>query len=668
MINAIRRRLRAITASDDEGFTLVEVIWALFLLGLIAMAALGLFINGMKSIAHVQKQQAAVALANSAMDKARSVSSGAVTAVGTIGTIKGRSESAVKAVWTDATSLDATDTADMNVKWDPETGLAVADQWVPVRTTAVVDNQTYTIDTLVGTCYRLKAASGTSQNCVKDNPAPISPTADAHTGTYIEMYRVRVVVRWDESSDGSAAQSYRLSTLIDPTADATWNTVLMPYAYDDEFSVAAGSGTTYHAIVANDSVDYNESGTTSPVKNLSAVSPSSAGSVAINTAKGVNGVDYTAPTTVSGKATFTYKVQGTSGEISVDPGTVTVHVLPTPVVDNFYVASGSTTVINNLLTGNDFGVTNIDPTNRKTTIVPAWVQTVDQFATEDVTQAMLDARAADKASLAAAGITVSGTGDVTFTAPSTETTTEFWYYLVDDPKGSGIRYPNPTPVKVKITTENSPTSKAITKTYPAAPTTAQTIDWRTETGNPTGTKIRVTNITGPGTPGNSVKIDGNAALNATGTALTFIPSANIGNYVITYQTVSPSGTITSAASTITVSVVPVPPAAAVTSLVSSSGTYSRTYDVSLNPTGTTNDFNPNSGLTIKEITRVSGNCSATITQPTTTNPLRFTITYTATSAGTNCVLTYKTTWTATTPAATYVPQVLSATATMTVTR
>ena len=186
------------TPARDEGFTLVEVIWALFLLGLLAMGSLGLFINGMKSVAHVQRQQAAVSLANSAMDLARSVSGGSVNATGTSGLIKGRSQAETKTTWDAAKAIQLSDTADMTMVWDPEAGLVTADQWIPVTTTAKVDNVTYTIDTLIGKCYRLKAASLTSENCVAVNPAPSA-------GTYIEMYRVRVVVRWNEGTDARQA-------------------------------------------------------------------------------------------------------------------------------------------------------------------------------------------------------------------------------------------------------------------------------------------------------------------------------------------------------------------------------------------------------------------------------------------------------------------------------
>ena len=85
--------------------------------------------------------------------------------------------------------------------------------------------------------------------------------------------------------------TYRVSSLVDPSDDATWNTEIKPFAYDDEVSVNAGAS-TFIAIVANDSVNYNVSGSVSPVKTLT---QPSTGSVAVNTALGLNGVQFTAP-------------------------------------------------------------------------------------------------------------------------------------------------------------------------------------------------------------------------------------------------------------------------------------------------------------------------------------------------------------------------------------
>ncbi|MCR6713311.1 MAG: type II secretion system GspH family protein [Demequina sp.] len=619
--------------SRDEGFTLVEVIMALVLLGMIAMASLGVFLKGMSTITHVQRQQAAVAVANSAMDVARSVSPGAVNAAGTIGVVKGRSASAVNTVWTDATTKNASDTVDMTAASDPTTGLTAADQWVPVRTTQRVDNVTYTVDTLVGTCYRLRAASSVSQDCVRFDTPPSGTT-------YAQMYRIRVVVRWDESSNGSKPQTYRMSTLIDPTADATWNTVLLPYAYDDEFTVAARSGTTYHAVVANDAVDYDESGTTSAIRNLSGVSPSSGGfTVAASSASGqVGGVLFTAPTsgTVSGTVTFTYKVEGTSGERSADPATVTVHVVPQPVVDNLTVAAGSTTNINSLLTANDIGVTNITPATRKTQVVVANSTSVDLFTTEDVTDAMKDARTADTAALAAKGITTDGSGNISFAAPTTAgNSTTFYYYLVDDPIGTGIRYPNTTPVAVTLTTETTPSAKDLEYSYQVtSASTANPIPWATDNVSPAGTKIKVISFAGPGTS------PLNLAVGATGSTLTFTTTSTtaIGHYTIQYQTVSASG-LTSATKTITVHVLPTGIKDPQTTSKTRSGN-AVTYVVNPNPSGTANDFLPATGVRLGTVSVTSGPCTIT-TQPTTTDPFKFVANFgSGSSSSTACTLNY----------------------------
>lgn len=655
----------------DEGFTLLEVVWALFLLGLLAMSALGLFLQGMGTMAHVQRQQAAVSLATAAMDTARSVSGGAVNAAGTSGLIKGRSQTAVTTVWNNATTLKSSDTSDMTIVWDPATGMTAADQWVPVRTAAVVDNQPYTIDTLIGKCYRLRAASLLSQDCVATNPAPSA-------GTYVETYRVRIVVRWAEGSAGTQAYTYRMSTLIDPSADATWNTALKPYAYDDEFSAEMGSGSSYHAVVANDTVDYDASGSTSPVRNLcSSTTPSSAATFTINTALGVNGIVFNAPsasTAKSGTVTCTYKVRSTAGEESADPATITVHILPKPVNDTIYVASGSTTDLSTEMLLNDLGVVNLDTATRQTTIVPVFSPTVDMFTVEGLTPEIEAARSADAASLAGIGITTTSGGAVNYVAPSSSGSTRtFYYYLVDDPKTTGQRYPSVTLGTVTVTTENTPSSTAFTENYNASTVTAdtwQTIDWRTKTGNPTGTQIRVTAITGPpSSPAGRVRIGTTTApINVTGTTLGFNVNAStpIGTYEITYVTVSPSGKVTSTPSKITVNVLPVGVNSPTTTKTTTGST--RTYTVNPNPTGTTLDFVPSSGVGLTALAISGTKCTAIA--PVAGQPLQFTVTWSQTTStptpAPSCTVTFKVTSTGTGTGLTP-PVVSTASYTMTVT-
>jgi len=562
----------------DEGFTLVEVIWALLLIGLIAMGALGLFLNGMKTVAHVQRQQIAVSLASSAMDQARSVAGGPVNAAGTSGLVKGRSQSAVQAVWNEATAADSVDTADMTMVWDPESGLTTADQWVPVRTTATISSQPFTIDTLIGTCFRLRATSATSQNCVATNPSP-------STDTYVQLYRVRVVVRWDEGEAAKGAQTYRVSSLIDPSADATWNTAVEPFAYDDEFSVTAGTPASFHAIVINDSVDYDVSGSTSPIIGLTAPTPNQTGAapgpatVAAGVGAEINGVVFKPPSNRSGLMTFRYRVQGSSGQISAEQAIVSVHVLPNPVADSgtatIQVEPGTSTDITDVMLANDIGVTNLTPATRKTSIVPVWDRAVDMFSTEEVSAATEAARVNDAANLAANGISVNSSGRVFFESPSgNNVATTFYYYLVDDPiSGAGQRFPSAEAVAVRVVTQEVPLTVA-PMTHTVNGTTNQTwynINWRalTTPNNLPGTRILVESITGPaGVSNNQVRIDGATGL-GTGSTLDFRTTANtLGYYVLTYRVVSPAGKVSATSSTLTIGVLPVGANASVASTVS----------------------------------------------------------------------------------------------------
>lgn len=554
---------------DESGFTLVEVTWALFLLGLVAMGSLALFVSGMRSSTHLQREQAAVMLANSAMDQVRAVAGGAVNSDGTSGAVKGRARSAVQAVWDAA---DAADTADMNMLWDPASGLTAADQWVPIRSTSVVDNVTFTTDVLVGSCFRPRAASTGSLDCVRVNP---NPTGD----TYVQLLRVRVVISWNE---GSGVQTHRVTTLVDPSADATWNTAVLPYAYDDEFSVIAGAASTFHAIVANDTVDYNEAGTVSPV---TALTQPAHGSVAVNTALGLNGVVFTPPADVSGTVTFTYRVRDTAGQVAAADATVGVHILPSPLNDDFNVEPGITQEITSDLLANDRGVPNILAT-RSTRIVAVWDPAVDMFTTEEVTPAMQAARTADAQTLASHGVTVDGSGRVWLDTPTTDgDTVTFYYYLVDrssDP--TQATYANTTPARVTVKAQQRPLVVVDqTFRFNATPTDDwHPLDWLTATGNQAGDEIRIVGVTGTGPTAGLLRLDGGSGTQ--GQVLEVLTRAEtVGVYAIQYQVVAPDGRTSTETKTLTVEVLPVASDSAADVRRSSSTT--RRYEFALQTLG-----------------------------------------------------------------------------------
>ncbi|WP_084037790.1 Ig-like domain-containing protein [Demequina sp. NBRC 110053] len=563
---------RSDAPAGDDGFTLVEMVVALFLLGIVAMAALGLFVNGLGSVTDFQRQQAAASLAGTALDRARSVTATAGDYTGTSGVLQGRTQTAVRAVWDEATALEPSDTADMTLEpvgfpaaWDPAPGHTAADQWVPVRTTHTVDNQQYTVDTLIGVCFRLKTSPTTGQAC----------TATRSSGDDAEMYRVRVVVRWDT---GDGPESYRVATLIDPSTDAIWNTALLPYAYDDEFTVFAGGTTTFHAIVANDAI---EVGSSSPIVNTT--NPD-VGSYTLGTGSASNGIYFNPPGNVSGTVSFTYHVRDAAGLISAVPATVLVHILPSPVDDDLAVEPNTTTELNDLLLDNDTGVPNLSP-DRETTIVPFLDPTVDYFETEEVTPEITAARNADIAALAARGVTMDPDGTVRFQAPAgVGETTTFQYYLVDDNTGGAdnARYANTAePATVTIITEAAALIVE-DEEFDLSATSSQTwhdLDWRTLTGNEDDVRIRIRSVTGGSST--HVRIDGSPVPAALGHDLEFrTTNNNVGIYRLEYELVSPGGTV-SDPGTLTVTVAPFAPNRSGISVQRSYWWSTRTVDINL---------------------------------------------------------------------------------------
>lgn len=488
---------------SERGFTVIEVIVAITLVGLVSTAAISFFMSGIKSIADTQRKQVAVTLANGAMEKARTVTPNAVNTDGTSGLIKGRSQAAVTAAWQEVRAANADDVSDMNIMWDPEGGLSEASQWLPITTTSTVDKQTFTLKTIIGSCFRAKLATTQDSECTA--MAPVQPLAEN-----ILMYRVRIIVTWSEGPD-APVQTYRLSSLIDPSVDVVWNTVLKPFAYDDEIIVSAGDARGYYAIASNDQVDYNQDGTLSPIVDLTQPGHSR---VAVGSGDQIAGVLLTPPanTDKAGSETFKYAVRGTSMEKSL-PATVTVRILPKPFEDSLKIEPGTAPVINDAILSNDFGTENLS-SSRQISIALAATATVDLFSTGDVSAEVLAERLASERALAAMGVSIDGQGKVTYTAPDFGVVEPvvFYYYLVDESAdGLGERYNSIAPARVVIdASEDEPIAIDLTIDIPIKTSgdLATNLDWQEKTGNPGRYTIRITDTNiGAGTQGR-LSIDG----------------------------------------------------------------------------------------------------------------------------------------------------------------
>lgn len=204
------------TAPDvrtDDGFTLVEVVFALTIFSVVAAAALSLFLQSMAKAAEVQRTQTAVAVANSAMEQVRAVTptwqghTAGPSGIGQVGgLVAGRSSSAVLHQWAGASFPGQSQTLPL---WDssaaPAAPVIALDPAV-----STVSGQEYRTTVYIGACTRLRTQVG--GDCTAAAPGPDRVTLD----------RVVVVVRWTPTGSSAPERTHALTALVDPNGDPTW--------------------------------------------------------------------------------------------------------------------------------------------------------------------------------------------------------------------------------------------------------------------------------------------------------------------------------------------------------------------------------------------------------------------------------------------------------------
>jgi prepilin-type N-terminal cleavage/methylation domain-containing protein len=186
---------------DEAGFSLLEVVVSLLLLAVVSTSALSLFVRAMHSTDVAGQRQQAVEVANSQLETVR--------ALPPHNLVKGRTQTEVDALWSTAGTSTITS---QSVKYFDGTGSASAsDNVVAIEQSESLNHVAYTVRTFVDKCY---------QN------ASSSACGSAVTTTW--MIRVSVQVTWGlgagqhcATADGTC--SYVASTLIDPSADPTFN-------------------------------------------------------------------------------------------------------------------------------------------------------------------------------------------------------------------------------------------------------------------------------------------------------------------------------------------------------------------------------------------------------------------------------------------------------------
>ena len=193
------------TERDDDGFTLIEVMTALALLS-VTLAAMGpFFIGSFRSVAHQKSNQAAVQLADSAIEQVRALKGSSL--------LTGRGQLKSTNQWNSApNTIKTTYLATMQLSWDPlitsSTSTLGDDAAIPTSPqTMTVEGTPYVRTIYVGICDVYVGSSG---GCV--NPAVVAPPADATKD--LKFFRAVVSVTWPSSNCTGGTCTYVTSTLV----------------------------------------------------------------------------------------------------------------------------------------------------------------------------------------------------------------------------------------------------------------------------------------------------------------------------------------------------------------------------------------------------------------------------------------------------------------------
>lgn len=347
--------MRELRGHRDEGFSLIEVIIAMVMIGIVASSALWFFINGMRTSSNLGRQQTAVSVATSALEGAFVVNPHFDATTGVSGLVKGRSSASVGAAFT-ALGVAGPGSLGLNgglgiagvssayPVFDPAGGTPV----LPVTQTVSRAGINYTVYTLVGACYRTISTSGSLQNCEK-YPGYGTSEPPAIPAGMARMLRVTVAVTWAPRGDEcESVCHYDVSTIVDPSPDLVWNRVFDPEVVDDSWPFSPGDGKVTLVVLSN---DWIASVPVNPVSLISGL-PAGTGTLAPVTSTGT--FDYTPPLASAWKSgifSFTYQIRDIPGKTS--QGKASIYLLPYATDDVATAYVDSPTNIN--VIGNDKG-------------------------------------------------------------------------------------------------------------------------------------------------------------------------------------------------------------------------------------------------------------------------------------------------------------------------
>ncbi|TFW00126.1 type IV pilus modification PilV family protein [Leifsonia flava] len=211
LIGALRRRLRL---GEDDGFTLIEVITAIFVISILATSGLYFYMNGMQISSAQERRQLAVTVANEAMEQIRGASLSLTPTSGMAPVVAGRTSASVNAAWS------ANPTIPGVAQTYPQSDAAATLTSVPVfpvTRTVSRSGTDFAVTTLVGDCYQ--PALGGDCSKVAGYAVTAPATTPANTTKSI---RIIVIVRWTAGNQCTSGCNYTVSALLDNNLDLTW--------------------------------------------------------------------------------------------------------------------------------------------------------------------------------------------------------------------------------------------------------------------------------------------------------------------------------------------------------------------------------------------------------------------------------------------------------------
>lgn len=209
--------------STDRGMTLIEVIVAISLIGIIATAAISLTITSINATATQQRSQVAIALASNAMETVTAHTLTFNPNSGESGIYDGRTQAVVDAGWTSLAGFPGVSST--YPVWDssalpssrPNISVDTANPANDPTPPPVLNGTEYRVRTLIGACYQPNAGGNCARLAGQSAPPVLEPTG------YSKLIRVIVVVSWTAGGECAVnACTYQTSTLIDVHEDLKW--------------------------------------------------------------------------------------------------------------------------------------------------------------------------------------------------------------------------------------------------------------------------------------------------------------------------------------------------------------------------------------------------------------------------------------------------------------